>query len=102
MLVEKSVYENGNYVVMKLSSGDEVVTQIKVSNNDNLFVKQPLQVTIMRGPDGQPGKALMPFMMLAPESEVEIRKSAIVAIAIAPGEVEKAYIQETSGLVIAR
>lgn len=99
---EKNVLEENNFVVLKLSSGDEIVGQIKGIYGDYLNVKQPLQVTIMRGPDGQPGKALMPLMMLAPESNVLVYRACIVCAVIAPDEVEKAYIQETSGLVLAR
>jgi hypothetical protein len=46
----------------------------------------------------QQGAGLAPWMLLAPDSELEINPDAIVASISAASDVEKQYLQATSGI----
>ena len=102
--MKHELYTTGSVVVLKLVTGEEIVTEIKSSHQMDgvLHVKQPLQVQIVNDGQGGRAKALLPLMMLAPESDVDIHLNKIVAYVVAPSEVEKAYIQETSSILLSR
>jgi hypothetical protein len=101
---EHDLYTKGSIMVLRLVTGEEIVTEIKSHHGDEgtIHVKQPFQVHIVNDGQGGRAKTLLPLMMLAPESDVTLYLHKIVAYVAAPTEVEKAYIQETSGILLSR
>lgn len=76
---------------------------IKMINGEELLADQSSENTFKKirvfhlGPEGKGG--LMPWMMLAPDAEVEIL-SGICAITEPSMDVEKSYISATSSLIL--
>jgi bacterioferritin-associated ferredoxin len=104
MLVREPLYKEGNIVVIKFVNSEEIVTRVKEfdATLNYIVAQQPLQVQIIRGQDGQPGKALMPWLLLAPEGNPTIELNTIIGVIEAPKEVADAWTRETSGIVIPR
>ena len=104
MIVKEPIYKEGAIVVLKLVSGEEIVTSVKEfdASRYTIVAKQPLQVQIVRVSDGQVGKQLMPWLMLCPEGNPTIELDKVLGAVEAPREVADAYTRETSGIVIAR
>jgi len=88
-------------IIFKLVSGEELIGEVQDYNDETIFVKRPLQIQLVRDPNGSPAKALMPFSMLAPEADFPFAKSSITTCIEAGIEVTKAWRQETSGLILA-
>ena len=103
MLVKEPIYKEGAVVVLKMVSGEEIVTKVMEfdASRYTIIGKEPLQVHIVRTAEG-PGKQLIPWLMLAPESNPTIELDKVMASIVAPNEVEKAYTTQTSGIVLAR
>lgn len=88
-------------LIFKLSSGEELIGEVQEFDDITLFIKRPLQITLVRDPQGKPAKSLMPFSMLAPEADFPFNKSLISACIEAGVEVSAAWRQETSGIILA-
>lgn len=99
MLIESGIKEGEIFIF--LANGNEFVGKIKKIEKDWITIQQPLQVTLVRGSDGKPAKALMPMSMLNPEGNIEINLALVVGKCVAPKEVCDAWTTETSGLVMA-
>lgn len=100
-----NVQKDQGIKVIKLISGEELIGEINdfQTVSPTFTIKKPLKVTIARGPDGMPGKMLIDFYLLCPEvSEVTMYKSSLVSLPLdAPKETADAWIQQTSGIVLA-
>ena len=94
--------------IFKLDNGDEIIGEWEFETNDvsvciTYKVKRPLKVTIVRDPStGQPGKALMDWIILAPEiEEVHLYSSKLLCYPIqATRELADVWLQQTSGLIL--
>lgn len=84
-----------------LANGTEFVGKVKALDGKYVTIDQPLQITLVRGADGKPAKALMPMSMLNPEGSFIINGDLILGECEAPKEVSDAWTSETSGLVLA-
>lgn len=89
--------------IFKLVNGDEIIGEVVDSSTDEVTVKNPLSIMIVRGANGQPAKALSDWVMLAPGiSKIRIyTHSLLVAPIEAPKSSADAWRQETSGIVLA-
>jgi hypothetical protein len=76
--------------LFKLSNGEELIAE----ELEGGVVKRPRTLRLLD--DGRPG--LMPFIMLAPESEVKLNQDHVVASVEATQEVSKMYLQQVSGI----
>ncbi len=95
MLLKKSKPKAGDYVALKLVSGDEIITKIKEINNDEISVSKP--IAVIMAPNG--AMAFVPFMFGADEeSDLIFKTNQVVAMAHAREEFKNAYIENTSGI----
>jgi hypothetical protein len=85
-----------NIVVMKLSTGEEVIARVEESLEGNRYVK-PRIFHMMQTERGA-SAALIPYIMSAPDETVTIKDSAIISVVTASKQLEDAYLQQTSGI----
>ena len=103
-----SKYTPSTITIFKLINGDEIIGEVFDTNDPysvitSYEVKRPLKVTIVRDPStGQPGKALMDWIILAPEiDEVQLYASSLLCAPIrASRELADVWLQQTSGLIL--
>ena len=96
MLIEIP-YKTGDTVSLKLISGEEVVGRIGDPTQDVVILTKPM--TFIMGPQGL---GMVPYMFSAPQdAKIKIKDSAIVAIVKTDDQVNKQYIQQTTGLSLA-
>ena len=96
MLIEIP-YKTGDTVSLKLISGEEVVGRIGEPTQDVVTLTKPM--TFIMGPQGL---GMVPYMFSAPQdAKIKIKDSAIVAIVKTDDQVNKQYLQQTTGLTLA-
>lgn len=87
---------------IKLSTGDELVAEIREIHEDGSLTVREALMMIMQ-PSGEPNGGMMcnfyPWTIINAE-DIKIRANQIVANYNVPGDVEQSYIQNTSGLQI--
>ena len=85
------------YVLFKLTSGEEVIAEALSTEGDAWRVKQPLMLMMQQTEGGGLGTAILPYSSGDPEGEHKILADHIVSHAIkVPAALEKAYIERTS------
>jgi hypothetical protein len=90
-------YKTGDTVSLKLISGEEVVGRIGEPTQDVVVLIKPM--TFIMGPQGL---GMVPYMFSAPQdTKIKIKDSAIVAIVKTDDQVNKQYLQQTTGLTLA-
>lgn len=95
MLIEVP-YKSGDTVSVKLISGEEVVGRIGDPNDGAIILTKPM--TFIMGPQGL---GMVPYMFSAPQdAKIKIKDSAIVAIVKTDEQVNKQYLQQTTGLTL--
>jgi hypothetical protein len=86
--------------VIKLCTGEEVVAKVSESL-DHIILKKPLMISQVPGAQqGQIGIGLLPWIMTAEADEVTIDRVNIIAILSAKSEVEKMFLEQSSGLTL--
>lgn len=81
-------------VVLKLITGEEVIAK-EVMHELGMMYHQPRVIQMVQTRTGvQAG--LVPWILSAPDAEVEINHSQIIARAEPTGDVEDSYLQQTS------
>jgi len=83
-----------------LINGQEVIAEVLSEEVSHFVVERPLNVHMMRGPDGSPQIGFAPMSIIRLDKPVQIYKSGLVS---PPLDVEKdvadSYIQNTTGLI---
>ena len=93
MLIEKPVAKN-KIVSIKLITGDELVAKIIDETTTDITIAKPLSVIM-----SDKGLAMLPYMMsVSADEQIVIKKTHIICIATPVSEVEKHYIQITTGI----
>lgn len=90
--------------VVKLINGDEIIGKMSnvVDWNSGLEVEKPRLIAVMQTGPGAVGVALLPWSAAAIDGTITIRSSAIMTDTYdASNELEKQYLQQTSGIAIA-
>ena len=95
MLINKSSKE---IVGFKLVSGEEVVAKIVEENSTDYIVSKPMTLIA-----NQQGLGMMQSMMsMNTNSNVILKKSAVVFVTDIIPDMENHYIETTSGIALAR
>lgn len=85
--------------IVKLITGEELLTQIGVSVAEEVTLKQPMVLVMQPGPQG--GLQMIPFLMLAKGDSVEIREESILFTYEPKEELANAYRQQVGSIVTA-
>ena len=84
--------------VLKLITNEEVIARVK-EKRDVLELTNPM-VMMQVNQGGQMGFAIMPWSMSGKCDKVEISQSIVIATLDPMDEVEKYYIQATTGITV--
>jgi hypothetical protein len=103
MLV-KERFKEGETYIFKLVSGEEIVGKIKEydAQRQTVDIRHPLEVNIVTDRNGQKAKALLPWLMLSPDGTPTLELVNILGSLKAPKEVEDAYLEHTTSIVLAK
>jgi hypothetical protein len=94
MLLQKSKFDSGDIVSLKLTSGEEIVGKF-VSEDMMEFVLTKVVMLAMT----QKGVGMAPYMVTVdPDKEYAINKQAIIMKAPTDKEIADQYIYQTTGI----
>ena len=92
MLIQK--YKSNDIISMKLVTGEEIITKYVDGSESSVRVSKPLVLSIT-----PQGPAMTPFLFTAEiNSEIDLPKHAIVAIASTDKSTASQYIKGTTGI----
>ena len=100
-----------NVVCLKMSNGGKImnVVCLKMSNGDELVAREierfveyshVMQVFVQQGQDGRMGMGMMPYMHTIRGDTIRINGAHIVSEGQVDAEIEKNYLQRTSGIAL--
>lgn len=82
--------------VFKLNSGEEIVTKVTASTDDEISIYEPLSVA-----PGPQGMGLIPSLFTAdPKAETRLNKNSVAIYALADSSIKSKYIEATTGIVV--
>lgn len=94
MLFEKSTLKSGDIVVMKLSSGEEVLGKFVSEDNQNITLEKAMQIGMT-----PKGLALGPLSMVVhPDTKLTFNRNHVILITEPIKEVSEQYRFQTSGI----
>jgi len=89
-------YKTGDTVTLKLISGEEVVGRIGDPTDGQIVLTKPM--TFIMGPQGL---GMVPYVFSAPQdAKIKLKDSAVVAIVKTDEQINKQYLQQTTGLTL--
>lgn len=88
-----------NVVCLKMSNGDELIAR-NVGYRGEFEYSHVMQVFVQQGQDGRMGIAMMPYIHTLKGDYVRFDGRLIVAIGEVDPEIEKNYLQRTSGIAL--
>ena len=93
MLIEKPIEKN-QIVTIKLITGDELIAKTIDDDQNTFTFAKPLSVIM-----SDKGLAMLPYMLsVAADDQIVVNKTHIICVAKPVPEVEKHYIQITTGI----
>ena len=84
--------------VLKLTTNEEVIARVEEKRDILELTKPMVMMQVNQG--GQMGYAIMPWSMSGKCDKVEISQSIVIATLDPMDEVEKNYIQATTGITV--
>lgn len=87
-----------NVVCLKMSNGDELIARA-VEESVNTYT-HVMQVFVQQSQDGRMGMGMMPYMHTIKGDTIRIDDMHVVAIGEVDPDIEKNYLQRTSGLAL--
>jgi hypothetical protein len=97
MLINKNAYSTGDVLVFKLTNGDECVAKLVEQTETEFVVTKPCTVI-----PGAKGIALVQSLFTGKlDVDIRISKKHIIMSAPVVKEMEKYYLETTSGIQIA-
>jgi len=100
-MLSVQAFKSGDVVVIKLITGEEIITKLVEPDLTAYSISRPLVFT-MHPQTGQP--VLIPWLMsLSPKDPkpIVINKSAVVGMTTPAKEIADSYTQSTTGIVAA-
>lgn len=83
-----------NIIILKLISGEEVITELIETNPNLVVAARPRVLTFSPN-----GAGLVPYIMSDPDNRnVSIDRKAIVAELVAPKEISDAYLKAVTNI----
>lgn len=82
--------------VMKLTTGEEIITKVVEESAEEYVIEKPLQMVI-----GAQGPQFAPFMMMAdPDSKIPLAKRSVIVSASPNPKLEEQYESLTSSIAL--
>ena len=90
-----------NVKIIKLTNSDEVIADVKESDDDKVILSNPAKIVMFPGEDGGMGLALVPWLPYSDDEEVEIKEKDILVVVTPSSEIFSEYNGRFgSGLII--
>ena len=88
-------------IALKLSSSEEIIARVEHSTDEAYTLSKPMMIGLAPSPDGSGvGIQMMPWVAANQDGSVHLFKSHIVAETTPHEELEKGYIQQTTGIAL--
>jgi len=87
-------------IALKLSSGDEIIARLEDTDDEGFTVDRPMALGIGPSPDDPrvPVIQMVPWLVSNQDGSCKINKRNVVAEITPHTELEKGYLQQTSGI----
>lgn len=86
---------------IRLVAGEDIIGRVMAENEDSITLSKPRQVMLVPVSESQMQVSLGPFLMFAKNEVFEFSKQSIVTTFDVSEQMEKQYLQMTTGLVLA-
>ncbi len=94
MLLEKTRFDDGDVITIKLTSGEEVIGKFVSNDDQTLTLEKPLMLAM-----SQKGIGMAPVLMTVnPDTKLKFNKQAIMITAHSDDEIAKQYVYQTTGI----
>lgn len=84
-------------VVLKMVSGEEIVSRMVNMTNGNIELSKPRVFQMMQGQRG-PQAGLIPWFITAPDETFVVSMLHVMSFVTAPHDIERAYTEQVSGI----
>ena len=94
MLLEKTKFDEGDVITIKLISGEEVIGKFVHDTDQSLTLDKPLMLAM-----SQKGIGMAPVLVTVnPDTKLKFNKQAVMVTAHSDDEIAKQYIYQTTGI----
>ncbi len=94
MLLEKSKYDEGHVITLKLSSGEEIIAKFLSEDLTSITVEKALMLAM-----SQKGLGMAPYVMTVdPDTVLKFNKNLIIMTAESDKEIANQYVYQTTGI----
>ena len=83
--------------VLKLVTGEELIGRVECQTDIDITISSPRVMRMYQTEQGI-SAGLVPWLMTAPDAQVDIKSSHIMTSVDCPKDVEDSYLQQTSKL----
>ena len=85
-------------IALKLSTGEEVLARVEGRDDESITLDRPNIIGLVPGPEGV-AIQLMPWFASNQDGTVRVMNAHVVAASAPAKELEKGYLEKTSGIV---
>jgi len=94
MLLEKTRFDEGDVITIKLISGEEVIGKFISDSEQTLVLDKPLMLAM-----SQKGIGMAPVLVTVnPDTKLKFNRHAIMVTAHSDDEIAKQYVYQTTGI----
>jgi hypothetical protein len=94
MLLEKSKFDAGDIVSLKIITGDELIGKYVKEDMTSFTIARPVMLAMTKN-----GPAMAPVMMtVTPEADYTINKAAVMLSGTTVKEIAEQYLFQTTGI----
>ena len=93
-----------NIYCIKLANGDELIGRVieKLEQTDTICIKDVFSIGLQRVNSTEVAVGMMPWLVGNPGAEVHISNAHVVTCYEPASELSDKYVQQTTGIVLAR
>ena len=88
-------------IVLKLSSGEEIIARVEAVSNDTYTLDRPMMIGIVQAQDGSLIVQIVPWLASNQDGNCKVYRNLVVAETEPSAELEKGYLSKTSGIQLA-
>jgi len=89
--------------LFKMNTGEEIIAKVVKQDGDMLTLASPRVLMAQQVQSGQVGIAMIPWLMGAPDMDIQISVEDVVGIPVGdlPKQLSDGYLQQTTGIALA-
>ena len=86
--------------IFKMASGEEVLTMAEPGANGDILFNKPRAIQVVRVNDHGVQISLIPWIITDPDSTQSVSPDRIMCYPSLSSELEKTYLEQTSGIIL--